>query len=152
MMNNIHSILIIAVIAIVVVVQLKYFFKLKKRLIDFRTIFSKKELKNYDSLIVISSSIPKAIELEEKYNCLIEKKKELFELEDNDYKLNKLEEEIEYYKYLLIEKNMKITRKFEANSYLFSDKNAIHRLFSNLLANAINHSNRNSQIEVEIFK
>lgn len=95
MMNNIHSILIIAVIAIVVVVQLKYFFKLKKRLRDFRTIFSKKELENYDSLIVVSSSIPKAIELKEKYNRLIEKKKELFELEDNDYELNKLEEEIE---------------------------------------------------------
>lgn len=94
-MMNIHSILIIAVIAIVVVVQLKYFFKLKKRLSDFRTIFSKKELENYDSLIVVSSSIPKAIELKEKYNRLIEKKKELFELEDNDYELNKLEEEIE---------------------------------------------------------
>ncbi|MBO5988284.1 MAG: hypothetical protein J6Q03_02230 [Paludibacteraceae bacterium] len=91
----IHSILIIAVIAIVVVVQLKYFFKLKKRLSDFRTIFSKKELENYDSLIVVSSSIPKAMELKEKYNRLIEKKKELFELEDNDYELNKLEEEIE---------------------------------------------------------
>lgn len=91
----IHSILIIAVIAIVVVVQLKYFFKLKERLSDFRTIFSKKELENYDSLIVVSSSIPKAMELKEKYNRLIEKKKELFELEDNDYELNKLEEEIE---------------------------------------------------------
>lgn len=46
-------------------------------------------------MIVVSSSIPKAIELKEKYNRLIEKKKELFELEDNDYELNKLEEEIE---------------------------------------------------------
>lgn len=136
MMNNIHSILIIAVIAIVVIVQLKYFFKLKKRLRDFRTIFSKKELKNYDSLIVISSSIPKAIELEEKYNCLIEKKKELFELEDNDYKLNKLEEEIEgivaEYKmlpekdsYEIIEEDVFSRIVNSINRYLYKNKETV---------------------------
>lgn len=93
---SVHSFVIVAVIGAVLYFQIKYFLKFKDRLVEFKTIFSKNELLcNYDSLIVISSSIPKAIELKEKYNRLIKKKKKLFELEDNDYELNKLEEEIE---------------------------------------------------------
>lgn len=63
-----------------------------------------------------------------------------------------LEDEIYHYSYFLKEKNITILKNTEDNLEIFSDKNAISRLFSNLISNAIKSSKSNSTIEIKLKK
>lgn len=82
------------------------------------------------------------------------------ELSSNSYELNIVEINLkELIQFCILEfndeiftKGISVNEKFESNNIVLGDKDLLFKMFSYLIENAISHSPKNNQIEIEITK